>query len=528
MRSSLGLSNHRESLDDNSRMSDFFLPDDTEGSLGIRSPMSALSATPSPQQPVLPSLQHRMLKPILEGEEDMSHLLPQFEDGYSPTSIAHPHMTNIQPRFPTSDERQAGSPTVRQDAIPFSHLTNHTEPKALRPNGLDLIFYAHSSMDATGSSSAQALLALRTTQRHKLPTTDLAGALSTLEPGKCLSASAVQLVLSTCCPENARIIDSACFNLGANNPTCSNLRPCGDHVAKVFLPIHHGNHWTLAILDRQARIITHYNSLPTKSTFKDALDRALPIIMSNIAGDKTVSAIAYEELDTQTNSYDCGVHMLITALCAFVNSAPSTFADTKLWRLIFRALLTGTVQTESHLESIIDTPEDASGETLEANLENYKARVTASRLSVAHAESALNLVNQISNHIAASTLSWSQLPDICQRFLSSIEGGRAELSPYSRVFESLPHLDQFSGLLQAGLIKGDRFRKEYLKAEKSMRAAIDSAQKAKDIRTEDKRRLSLRLQEIADATRKKGQRRLASAEAALEASKQLRQLLCEE
>ena len=141
------------------------------------------------------------------------------------------------------------------------------------------------------------------------------------------------------------------------------------------------------------------------------------MFMSNIAGDNTFSTMAYEELCTQKNSYDCDVHVLITALCAFVNSAPSMFADTKLWRLTFRALLTETLQTESHLESIVNMPEDASSETLEANLENYKACLTASRLSVAHAESALDLLNQILNQIVASTLSWSQLPDICDRSL---------------------------------------------------------------------------------------------------------------
>ena len=387
-----------------------------------------------------------------------------------------------------------------------------------------MALYDHPNIDATESSSAQILLALGTPQPHKLPTTDLAGALSTLEPGKYLSASAVGLVLSTCCPDNARVIDSAYFNLSANSATPSNLRPCGDHVAKVFLPIHHGNHWTLAILDRQAHIITHYNSLPTESAFRDALDGALPIFMSKIAGDETFATVTYEELRTQKNSYDCGVHTLITALYVFADSAPSRCADTKLWRLIFRALLTGTIQTGSHLESIINTPEDARGDTLEANLEIYKARLIASRLSVAYAESALDLLDQISSQIAASTLAWSQLPDICTRFSSSL----SELEPFRRVFESLPDLNQVEGVLDSGRIKGDRLRKEYAKAEKSVRAAIDSARTAKDIRTEDRRRRSLRMQEIADAAREKGERQLAAAEAKIEASKQLRQLLCEE
>ena len=337
---------------------------------------------------------------------------------------------------------------------------------------------------------------------HKLPTTDLAGALSTLEPGKWLSASAIELVLSTCCPENARIIDSACFNLGANNPTFSNLRPCGDHIAKVFLPIHHGDHWTLAVFDRQTRIITHYNSLPTTSMFKDALDTALPIFMSKIAGDETYPTMAYKELGSQENSYDCGVHVLITALCAFVDYPPPTVVDTMLWRLIFRALLTETLQTEPHLESIMDT--DASqgvgSEILGVSLEDYKVRLTDSKLSVAHAGSALDLLNRISNKIAISTLSWSQLPGTCQRFLSSLQSGFSELRPYSRVF----NLAQFQEMLQAGLTKGDMLHKKYLKAEKSVRAAIGSAQKAKDIRIGISARLSRWVEEISGREVKEG------------------------
>ena len=102
------------------------------------------------------------------------------------------------------------------------------------------------------------------------------------------------------------------------------------------------------------------------------------------------------------------------------------------------------------------------------------------------------------------------------------------MGPCSRVFESLPNLDQFQGLIQAGLTKGDRLRKRYSKAEESVRAAIGSAQKAKDMRTGDKRRLSLWMEEIADAKWKTGQEQLAAAEAEIEASKRLRQLLCEE
>lgn len=68
-------------------------------------------------------------------------------------------------------------------------------------------------------------------------------------------------------------------------------------------------------------------------------------------------------------------------------------------------LMNRRIADESHLESIIDTPEDTNSDTLQANLEDLQARRTASRLRAACAESTLDPLNKTLNRIVTPTLS---------------------------------------------------------------------------------------------------------------------------
>ena len=470
----------------------FSSPSDAEGDSGIRSPSGPLThlglTPPSPTfHPARRSPSACLFTP--EGQLWSSAL-----------SRKSPSVLNT---------RQDGGPTSpNQTNGEASSLLRHDVPE------LDL------STDAADSPPPSTL-----------PTTDLAGALSTLEPGRHLSASAIERVLSICCPESARVIDSACFHLHPDFAIPPRIRPCGDDIATVLVPIHHKNHWTLAILERQTRLITHYNSLPTASRLRTALGKSLPMFMSGLEeGDAASFSMAYKDLGTQYNSYDCGVHVLYTALCAFVNATPSTSPDTGLWRLILRAMLTEQLQIEPskpepQLQGLVESSKHSDVETSEsADLESHEARVTDSRLRVASAESAMDLLNQLSNHMVTSSLSWSQLPDISERFLSSL----SELALYGSVAKHLPSLDQSRKILRAGLTQGDRIRKHAIQAERCLRAAIGTAQKAKQVRIEDKRRLALQMEGIADAWRNKGYQRLEAAAAQIEASEKLRLLMCEE
>lgn len=516
MRSSLELDDQHKLFDDSSMLEGSLTPHAAEERSKMESPMLETPDILFPRQWSCMSPQQSTPKPFFEGD-DQSMVLTQVDTQHSPMSATCKSVFNRRPRVRAFSPSPTGSQTVREEAAQDFVLDSPSACHSLR-------IAANRTLDQSPSAPGF-------TQRPKLPTTDLAGALSTLEPGQYLSASAIEHVLSTCCPESARVIDSACFSLDLSNASSRSLRPCGDQITKVLVPIHNKNHWTLAVLDRQARTITHYNSLSTTSSFKNGLGKALNRFMSNfesgVDGKKSLP-LAYEELGTQDNSYDCGVHVLVTALCTFVNSAPLKSADTKLWRLIFRALLTEQVQTEPQLEGLTDKSEDTGVEGLGVDVESHKARFTTCKLRVAHAESTLDLLNQISSQITASTLKWSKLPDICQRFLSSIEGGISELSPFKSVFESLPNVDQCQALLEAGRNKGDKICKQSMHAEKSLQAAIGSAQKSKDIRIEDKRRLCLRLQRTADATRKKGQQQLEAAKSQIMAAEQLHLLTSEE
>lgn len=250
-----------------------------------------------------------------------------------------------------------------------------------------------------------------------------------MKPDKCLYASVVGVVVSTCCPQTARIIDSAHVKLDANNSTSSNLPPCGDQVAKMLPPIPYGNHWTVAILDRQARLIIHQNPLSTSSTFRNALAKVLSNFMSNLEEDNTTFTVAHEDFDTKTNLYNHGVHILPQHSAQLSTPLHGHLPIRSSGATYVFALLSEGLQTERHLT---DRPKDACVESLEADLKGHKARIKATRISLAYAASALGLLDQISSKVIVSTSCWSQLPDIFQPFSPSVKGGLSEKNPYSR------------------------------------------------------------------------------------------------
>ena len=92
------------------------------------------------------------------------------------------------------------------------------------------------------------------------------GALHSLLPGQWISSTAVELVLNTFATDGYRIIDSSYFNtedIQANSKKpCLRLAP-DEHI--VVVPLHHLNHWTVAIIDLNLRVIDYYDSLRRSS-----------------------------------------------------------------------------------------------------------------------------------------------------------------------------------------------------------------------------------------------------------------------
>ena len=65
-----------------------------------------------------------------------------------------------------------------------------------------------------------------------------------------------------------------------------------------------------------------YENLILCTCFSFTVLSSTPAGVERVDDDRLIT-VAYKELCTQRKSYDCGVHILLTPLCAFVNSAPS-------------------------------------------------------------------------------------------------------------------------------------------------------------------------------------------------------------
>ena len=97
--------------------------------------------------------------------------------------------------------------------------------------------------------------------RH-LPDTDRIGALESLSPNAWVSATALELVLNFIKPEHCRVLSSGFVPQDPNELSFKKLLRLKDET-KLWLPLNHGDHWTLAAVDFQTTTIIVYDSSPT-------------------------------------------------------------------------------------------------------------------------------------------------------------------------------------------------------------------------------------------------------------------------
>ena len=175
-----------------------------------------------------------------------------------------------------------------------------------------------------------------------LPSTDLQGALSSLQPRCWLSSTAIELVLSLCPSKSFRVFDPLAYDIG--KPEIKNIKPIPNDVQYALLPLYHRKHWTLAHFDLKNYTITCYDSLPGQNTFahRDALLK----FANNLKIETFQWTFQYDNQAKQESFYDCGVFVLVTSLHILAGSICPPFYDCSLWRALFRALLTIKCQTE--------------------------------------------------------------------------------------------------------------------------------------------------------------------------------------
>ena len=171
-----------------------------------------------------------------------------------------------------------------------------------------------------------------------LPDTDRIGALKSLSPKAWVSATALELILNCIKPEHCRVISSGFVPQEANKLSEKKLLRLKDET-KLWLPLNHGDHWTLAIVDFCETTITVYDSSPT-SHYEQEIDNIMQALTSYLNQHEKLRGSMWktdqQRQHQQSNSDDCGIFVLIFALSDATESPVPSQIHSPQWRQIFR------------------------------------------------------------------------------------------------------------------------------------------------------------------------------------------------
>ncbi|KAL9597958.1 MAG: hypothetical protein Q9219_004789 [cf. Caloplaca sp. 3 TL-2023] len=186
--------------------------------------------------------------------------------------------------------------------------------------------------------------------RSVLPTTDEVGAIKSLQPTCLLSATAIQLVLDEIFPTDPerafRTVDSTYVNIydvaSIQQKTRLRIEPTCRHLLVL---LHSKNdHWTFADINLGSQMIWFYNTDASKQLESLTKAALLRFASHHQAGlESSLWNFQVAPCIQQTNSYDCGVLMLVNIIRLVVTSFetpnPKQLVNCDLWRVLFESLI---------------------------------------------------------------------------------------------------------------------------------------------------------------------------------------------
>ena len=171
---------------------------------------------------------------------------------------------------------------------------------------------------------------------------DTTTALTILEPERLLSSEIIVRVLEACAPTNCHVVDPLFLDpaFKARRSPRRVRKTMLDDISTVIVPLHHPkqSHWTVVIFERHSDSAQHLDSLPSvKSTVDEKYFHQCMKDLDEGYKDKT---IVPTQRPTQSNAYDCGVHVLANSLyhMAGILELPPAH-DCALWRRICCVIL---------------------------------------------------------------------------------------------------------------------------------------------------------------------------------------------
>lgn len=286
-------------------------------------------------------------------------------------------------------------------------------------------------------------LDIRSPEESRLPTTDVDGALKSLRPGKWLSATAIELILSMCSVHGIRVFHG--FSLSQPSPP--------DRRGKsrvILLPIHHASHWILAKIDIESGIITVYDFL--SDALINLAKQALLHFAAALDHERSDWSFVAIHSPAQENGYDCGVLLLITALHLLVPLPLPSSYHCDMWRNIFATMLGGSGEEATYriLEEALEyqgndthsissfgslvrvrTQQVADSiSQLEETAQALQTRLNTTRTKITAQKSAGGVLRGLSKRITALLESLAQDRDVVERDIALLED---TMSRYSGV-----------------------------------------------------------------------------------------------
>ncbi|KAL9012557.1 MAG: hypothetical protein Q9173_002685 [Seirophora scorigena] len=173
------------------------------------------------------------------------------------------------------------------------------------------------------------------------PQSTLSCAISTLAAHKWLSTTAIDLLVRMIPGEDIRIYDPSFMIV--DQPMLMQKQPnrSWPTVLGILPTIHRNNHWTLIVMDPVHTQVEFYNSLPSQVYESEAQAAVESWASSANAGHNGPGwRFRTKECFVQPNSFDCGILVIINAMQRILGLTVPTPIDLKLWRRVFRAVLT--------------------------------------------------------------------------------------------------------------------------------------------------------------------------------------------
>ena len=338
-------------------------------------------------------------------------------------------------------------------------------------------------------------------RQSALPTTDIEGALGTLQPKQWLSASVIDIILALSTPSDIRVIDSALLSAERLSGR-QNLSPCELNVEKVYLPINHDTHWSLAIFDRRHHLLHVYDPISENAI---SLESPRHQIIKQVISALDLEAdfpLSVARVPQQSNAYDCGIHLLITTIYDIANiRLPESF-DCELWRRLFTVL----VKVHADLNAS-DSSLPGTGSHIYATLPNHRERLVRSKQDLKHITSAIGVLATLQSEKLRTLQEMQERQVALELELHTLHKfiSRFENFHHLREEVTLTHLLNRQERGQRMMRSIERQLTTCQKAEKGFRTAMEIAERIRTQRQEVLQEIQGLMKEKAASLRKKAE-----------------------